>query len=346
MIGALLKLTALLLVVGYLTQLIKSFNYMSLAELQRRAESGDQKAWRVHQARLFDPKTILLLWFLLALSLSLVIIHLADALEFWRSLVASATVLVGVQMLTAGSNWPPTGLSLASQVGPAIAWVFRQVGAKQMTTNSGAARLIETAVNPIHSKADHLEKLQQQLAERQDQASQAELKLAIRALTFADQTVSDVMTARRTMPTIRENVKLTPVVLGELRQSGQDYLPVTDSLRRQFVGVLYLVDIADQPLDDQVVVKQRMRHEVYYVKGHASLMAVLRAFLKTKQYLFLVVNPAGKVIGSISIEEAIRQVISLTGNPGQSTPELRTVPKDTPAPAKKTATRPKPKSQK
>ena len=112
------------------------------------------------------------------------------------------------------------------------------------------------------------------------------MKLAIRALTFADQTVKDVMTTRRTMPTIRETVKLTPVVLDELRQSDQDYLPVTDGLRRRFVGILYLVDLVDRPLADQTVVSQRMRREVYYVKGQASLMAVLRAFLKTKQYLF------------------------------------------------------------
>lgn len=318
---------------------------MSLAELRRRAEAGDQKAWRVHQARLFDPKTTLLLWFCLALTLSLVIIHIADALEFWQSLAASVVVLVGVQMLTSGAGWPPTGLSLAAQTGPAIAWLFQRFGVTEMTTNSGAARLLETGTSPIHSKADHLEKLQKQLAQHQDQASQAELKLAIRALTFADQTVKDVMTARRTMPTIRETVKLTPVVLDELRQSGQDYLPVTDGLRRRFVGVLYLVDLVDRPLADQTVVSQRMRREVYYVKGQASLMAVLRAFLKTKQYLFLVVNQSGKVIGSISIEEAIRQVINLTGDPIRSRLELVRAAAEPPAAKPKPKTKPTPKSK-
>lgn len=318
MVGSFITLVVLVALVGYLTQLIKSFNYMSLAELRRRAEAGDRKAWRVHQARLFDPKTTLLLWFALALSLSLVVIYIADALEFWQSLAASVAVLFGVQMLAASAGWPPTNLTLAAQVGPAIAWLFRQFGVAQMTTNSGAVKLLEVGTSPIHSRADHLEKLHQQLAERQDRASQAELRLAIRALTFADQSVRDVMTARRTMPTIRENIKLTPVVLDELRQSGRDYLPVTDSLRRQFVGVLYLVDLVDlDPAKQELVVNQYMRREVYYVKGQASLMAVLRAFLKTKQYLFLVVNQSGRVIGSISIEEAIRQVITLTGDPGQ-----------------------------
>ena len=341
MIGVLFKLVALVGVVGYLTQLIKSFNYMSLPELQRRAEAGDQKAWRVHQVRLFDPKTTLLLWFCLALSLSLVVIHIADALDFWQSLVASVVVLFGVQMLTSGSGWPPTNLTLAAQVGPAIAWLFRQFGVTELAAASGAARLLEVSVSPIHSKADHLEKLQQQLAERQDQASQAELRLAIRALTFADQTVGNVMTARRTMPTIRESIKLTPIVLDELRQSGRDYLPVTDSLRRQFVGVLYLVDLVDLGSNRQEsTVKQRMRQDVYYVKGQASLMAVLRAFLKTKQYLFLVVNPAGRVIGSISIEEAIRQVITLTGEPGSVARPPRPASK---TPPKKTTSGPKPK---
>ena len=318
---------------------------MSLAELRRRAEASDQKAWRVHQARLFDPKTTLLLWFCLSLALSLVIIHIADALDFWQSLVASVVVLVGVQMLTSGAGWPPTGLSLAAQAGPAIAWLFQRFGVAEITINSGAARLLETGASPIHSKADHLEKLQKQLAEHQDQASQAELKLAIRALTFADQTVKDVMTTRRTMPTIRETVKLTPVVLDELRQSDQDYLPVTDGLRRRFVGILYLVDLVDRPLVDQTVVSQRMRREVYYVKGQASLMAVLRAFLKTKQYLFLVVNQAGKVIGSISIEEAIRQVITLTGDPIRSRLELVQAAALESPEADKPKPKPKPKSK-
>ena len=314
------KLVGLLIVVVYLTQLIKSFGYMSLAELRRRAKSGNQRAWAVYQSRRFGLRNSICLWTALAAALALLITHINNLLGFWAPLgLALATiVLIGTQMLAAGLRWPPASLRLASQVGPALGWLFGRLSWRPQSGPNppGVSWLESDDGGLIHSRADHLEKLQQQLHRRRDRSSRAEIELAIRALQFADKTVAETMVSRRTMAVIKENLELTPAVLEELYQTKEKYVAVIDRSRRDFIGVLVVADLGPNlQKDRRQSAGQLMNRSVYYVKAQAPLEVVFRAFLKTSQHFFLVVNHSGKVVGKIDIEAAIKEVIALTRSP-------------------------------
>jgi CBS domain containing-hemolysin-like protein len=52
-----------------------------------------------------------------------------------------------------------------------------------------------------------------------------------------------------------------------------------------------------------------MRQEVFYINEQLSLDHALNAFLKTKHHLFIVVNEFEDVVGVLSIEDVLEQII-------------------------------------
>ena len=77
----------------------------------------------------------------------------------------------------------------------------------------------------IQSKDELLEILRHN-ADEFDNVHKDELKIAESALTFGDKLVGDHMTPLNTVKFIPESEQLTPVVLGELHDSGHSRFPV------------------------------------------------------------------------------------------------------------------------
>ena len=323
-----IKTIIILAAAVYLGQVIRSFNYMSLAELGRR-QKEDQLAQRVWRAQRFGARNTIFLWTLLSLVLSLLLIQvnsLKVALLF-EIIFGTGAILAYMffAFLMPKLGWPTNPLTLASQVAPAIAWLLSKFGPPK-----GSSLVLDNdLVGPkgaslIHSKADHIEQLQQQLKKQKDPKSRQQIQLVIRALTLSDQQVITVMTPKNKILTIEKGINLSASVLSKIHyhhRKGFNNLVVVDE-SRQFVGRI----LTDQIFDSNVnvatlTVKDLKFKELYYVKGESSLAAVLRAYLKTKQEFFLVIDDDQKVIGSINLDQAIRPLlaaISLRSKPKSS----------------------------
>ncbi len=133
-----------------------------------------------------------------------------------------------------------------------------------------------------------------------------ELRILRHTLTFGDKTVHDVMTPRSVVATIGQDDVLSPVVLDELHKSGHSRFPVVGA-DKDFVGILFVHDLIE--IKDHAEVKEVMRPRVHFVNEERELDHVLQAFLRTKQHMFMVVNAYAEVVGLVTIEDVIEQVI-------------------------------------
>ena len=52
-----------------------------------------------------------------------------------------------------------------------------------------------------------------------------------------------------------------------------------------------------------------MRPEVYFINEHQTLDHALRAFIKVRHHMFIVVNEFEDVVGVLSIEDVLEQII-------------------------------------
>src|SRR5690606_35080755 len=57
------------------------------------------------------------------------------------------------------------------------------------------------------------------------------------------------------------------------------------------------------------LVKNLMESRIYYVHDESSLDEVLQAFIKTHHHMFLVVSDFEEVIGLITMEDVLEQVV-------------------------------------
>jgi magnesium and cobalt transporter len=134
-----------------------------------------------------------------------------------------------------------------------------------------------------------------------------ERKTIAGALTYADKKVREVLIPNSVVKNIKVSEELSPVVIGELHDSGHSRFPVVSDSGKEVLGTLFIKDAVGVKSNKKV--SDVMRAEVYYLNEEQSLHDALKAFLKTKHHLFMVVNEYEDIVGIITIEDVIEQII-------------------------------------
>jgi CBS domain containing-hemolysin-like protein len=137
--------------------------------------------------------------------------------------------------------------------------------------------------------------------------SNDELRILKHALTFGEKTVHDVMTPRSVMAVVSETDVLSPILLDELHKSGHSRFPVLAADGSKAIGILFVRDLLEAKTHTRVI--EIMRKGIHYVNEDRELDHVLQAFLRTKQHMFLVVNGFAEIVGLVTIEDVVEQVL-------------------------------------
>ncbi len=159
----------------------------------------------------------------------------------------------------------------------------------------------------LYTKDDIVDLIKKQKVQIDNRITKEELYIVEHALQFGDKKVSEIMTPRRVMKTVATHDMIGPVLLKELHDSGHSRFPVYDENPNDIVGTLYLRDALAASAGG--FVKNILRKEVFYVNQNQSLARVLDAFIKTKHHQFLAVNNFEEIVGIITIEDIIEQIL-------------------------------------
>lgn len=291
----------------YVVLLIRSFGYMSIAELRRRVKAKDTTAIKVYEARQHGLKLWFVLWCIYGFTLSVLILIIDSYLHRALALLVDIIVIVFMHVVLPWSRWPKPSLKPAARASRPIAWIIRSLKPVLHSMDTVLGPWVETeGTIRIHSKEELLEVLQKMPGDL-DKVGRDELRIAMHALKFGELQIMAIMTPRSVVKTLKATEKITPVLLGELHDSGFSRFPVWDGSQDNFVGVLYLKDQTN--IKQFGMVKEHMRPEVFYVNEATNLDQVLNAFLRTQHHLFIVVNEYEEIVGVISIEDVIEQII-------------------------------------
>ncbi len=147
----------------------------------------------------------------------------------------------------------------------------------------------------------------QKLSENSDIAAD-EARMIRKILEFGDKKIRDIMTPRRMVTLVSKADSVGPILMDELHKSGHSRFPVVaDKRHHNFVGTLYLRDLAG--ITGKKEVKDIMSPYVRYVHEEESLDHALRAFLKLRHHLFVVVNNFEEYVGVLSLEDILEEII-------------------------------------
>lgn len=287
--------------------LLKTYSKYSRVELKRRANKGDEFAEALWKAVSYGLSLNVLLWGLIGIFASVLFVLLATSLPSWLAIFGCAIVLWLSFAWLPNVRVSEISEKLARAVAPALASVMSKI---YPLLNQIAKFVHKHSRIHVHSgiyeKEDLIGLLNKQQKQPDNRMTEAELRIVKHALTFSDILIRDVMTPKRVIKSVKANDSMGPILMAELHDSGFSRFPVEDE-EGHIVGTLYLRDLVKAKASGSV--DKLMSKNVYYVNEEKPLGHALQAFLKTKHHLFIVVNSFEEVVGLITIEDVLEEVL-------------------------------------
>ena len=304
-------LVLLIVATVYGILLIRSFEFMGVAELKRQARKGNKDAAVVYPVRAYGMQLWMFLWAILGFLTTSIILLLKDVFGNyggWIALLINVPLIVILHAILPWSKRPKPSLRMAAIASPYIEFILRKTYPIMRRIERWVGRWIQPEpFMLIQSKEELLEILKHNADEFKDEVTKHELKIAERALVFGEKLVSDHMTPLNAVKFVNSEEILTPVVIGELHDSGHARFPVYQGSSQNIVGTLYLRDVI-RVKEPKTAVKL-MRDDVKFINEQQSLDYALRGFIRTKHHLFVVVNEFEDVVGVLSVEDVIKEII-------------------------------------
>lgn len=152
------------------------------------------------------------------------------------------------------------------------------------------------------------DELQHLVDESDEIITSDEKKLIVNGLAFNDKLVSEIMTPRSMIDSIKSSEFLGPLTLNELH-SGHSRLPVIRGDIDHVIGILNLRSLLTLDVKRSTTAEKAMDQKVYYIHQDQNLRHALAAFIKTRHQLFIVVNEFRETVGLLSLEDVIEALI-------------------------------------
>lgn len=285
----------------------KTYSYVPAKELKRRARD-DEVARLLYRAVAYGESLDILLWIIIGISAAAFFVLLSVGMSPWLALILSAlTIWVGFALLPA-SRVSTLGATVAKASAPPLAWLLERLHPALQMLHRWLLRLRPVTVHTgLFTKEDLLELIDQQKIQVDNQISPQELEVITHALQFGDIQVTEVMTPKRMIRSVGVDETIGPILMGELHDSGHSRFPVHEAGSEAYVGTLYAKDLLHARAGG--LVKGIMKPEVYYVHEQQNLAEALQAFIKTKHHLFVVVNSFEEIVGIITLEDVLEQIV-------------------------------------
>jgi len=286
----------------------KTYAEVPAKELKRRVQKGDNRAEALYRAAAYGMSLKVFLLAIAALSSA----ALFDIIA--RSFAWPIALLAIVALFIIGFTWlPNTRATKASQrlaelLAAPLAWIMNYLHAPLQRTGDFVKGHVNVAEHTnLYQKEDLIELLERQEQQSDNRITKEEIDMAVHALSFGDKLVRDIFIPFSQVKSVKLNDTIGPVLMDELYDSGHSRFPVYDGKSNNIVGILYLHDLVQKQHGGKVA--EVYQKHVVYAHEEETLYQTLQAFLKTKRHLFVVVNRFEEVIGIVTIEDVLEQVI-------------------------------------
>lgn len=285
----------------------KTYFYLPLRELKRRAEKHDRQAARLYRAAAYGNSLRGLLWLYIGLTGAASLVLLARLLPVWASLLIVGPLLWIAFSLIPATRTTRAGILVTRLTTPPLVWLLNYL---HPALDRSTEMVGQRYTGPIHTKLFEREDLLDLIKRQQHQAdnrlTDEELEIIRRALKFNDRKISDVMAPRKKVKTVLAGDTIGPVLIDEIHKSGQDCALVREGRKGPFVGTLAFKRLN---LESSGKVSDHMDPAVYYLHENDPLSQALHAFFVTNHSAFVVIDNSEDYVGLLTVEDLLRQLL-------------------------------------
>lgn len=302
----------LLLIVIFLKCLVlyKITKTLSLKELRRRARTNASKRDHNLYKLLAFQSSLQIFILLLGTASGAILLLLITKISGW--LMAAFILAVSWMMFDDRFAVKPGSLlwKISSYIAPVLVPLINFL-------QPLLGRVVNTIGRPavhsgVYEREDLLELLNRQKNQIDNRISPTELMAARGALTFGDKLVGTVMTPRKAVVWISRDEPIGPKLMDDLHKTGFTRFPViagdSKPSNPEAVGTMYLSDLLKN-LEKPGKVGDIMKRDAHFINESHNLLQALDGFLKSGQHLLIVVNNFEEVVGVLTIEDVLSQIL-------------------------------------
>ena len=279
-------------------------------DLERKAGLGDKTAKKVFNLR--KNGNLLLCTFLTGNVLvnSVLSVYLGSI-----SSGVSAAVMATVLIVVFGEIIPQATFSrFALILGSKLAWVVKIFIFLFYPVTKPLAFMLDKVLGEelptIYSKKELVKLIEDHEDSKRSDIDADEERILKGALSFSEKTVEDIMTPRSAIFSLSQEIKLTNDTVKKIVETGHSRIPVYKDKLENIIGIFYVKDLVALNGDwRRVAVGTIARDNVIYVDYDKRLDDLLNAFKRTRNHLFVVLDEFGVVIGVVTIEDVIEEII-------------------------------------
>lgn len=310
MIGMSVTLFLLLLVTSILlSAMAAGYGTLSTSHLRHWARQKDEAAKKLYPIKARGSGTLLTIELLRALSLGATVVLLTSKLSAWLAWLVISLLLFAAFIVLTQLYLKPLGIRLLIWFGTPLLSLTHLLKPIMLPLGRVFDRFIED--EPVTLTRNELKRKLEAVELGDTDLTDDELRILKTILTFSSLTVHDVMIPKSKVVTVPENEALTPIVVDDLYKSGHSHFPILGEDKKTVVGILNMHDLMD--IKHLSAVTDIMQQKVSFVDEDRDLEHVLEVFYKTKQTVFVVHNSVSDMVGLITIEDVVQQIL---GKPG------------------------------
>lgn len=171
-------------------------------------------------------------------------------------------------------------------------------------------KILGEEIPTIYSKKELVQLIEDHEDSKKSDIDADEERIIKGALSFSQKKAEDIMTPRTAIFAIKSKEKLTDEMLKKISESGHSRIPIFEEKLENTIGILYVKDLIN--LDgawSRKKISSVARKDVVFVDYNKKLDDLLNAFKKTRKHLFMVVDEFGMVMGLVTIEDVIEEII-------------------------------------
>jgi metal transporter CNNM len=284
------------------------FFSLDKSDLKRKAELKDPQARKVIKIR--ENGNLLLCTLLIgnvAVNSTLAIFLGSIASGFVAGLISTALIVIFGEII------PQATFSRhALALGAKLSWLVRifififYPICKPISM--ALDKILGAEIPTVYSKRELMRLVEDHEDLKESDIDEDEEKIIKGALSFSNKTVQDIMTPRTEIFSLSEDEKLTETNIQKIFKTGHSRIPVYKKDLDEVVGILYVKDLVANKYKGKIALNL-LRKNAIFVDYDKKLDDLLNAFKKTRQHLFLVLGEYGGIVGLVTIEDVLEEII-------------------------------------
>ena len=280
---------------------------LSAHELKRKIELGNTDAAKVYPLRRKGNQLLVTLLVGNVLVNSMLAVFLGDLTSGIMAVVFSTVLITLLGEIIPQAVFSRYALTLGAKLALVVEKIMWLLSPIAYPLSLLLDKALGAELPPIFTK-DELVKIMEEHSQSDDSdVRKDELRIVEHALAFGDKQIKEVMTPRKVVRFVKSKDSLSPALLDELHKTGFSRFPVRGDSDDEIVGTLYLHDLVE--IKDKSKVGDAMDKKIYFVNESEKLAHALNAFFKTKHHMYMVVNEFSEVVGIITIEDIIEEIL-------------------------------------